>query len=50
MILGFTSLVKSKLSYFPGSVVIKPAIINQGVVVNNFRQLRGANSENDNPN
>lgn len=48
MILGFTSLVKSKLSRFPGSV-IKPAILNQDVVENYFSQLRGANGQNDNP-
>lgn len=48
MIIGFTSLVKSKLSRFPGSV-IKPAILNQDVVENHFSQLRGANGQNDHP-
>ena len=48
MILGFISLVKSKLARFPGSF-IKPAIINQDVVENHFCQLRGANGQNDNP-
>ena len=48
MILGFISLVKSKLTRFPGSC-IKPAIVNQDVVENNFCQLRGANGQNDNP-
>ena len=48
MILGFISLVKSKLTRFPGSC-IKPAIVNQDVVENHFCQLRGANGQNDNP-
>ena len=48
MILGFISLVKSKLTRFPGSY-IKPAIVNQDVVENHFCQLRGANGQNDNP-
>jgi hypothetical protein len=48
MILGFISLVKSKLARFPGSY-IKPAIVNQDVVENHFCQLRGANGQNDNP-
>ncbi|XP_028418403.1 uncharacterized protein LOC114543743 [Dendronephthya gigantea] len=48
MILGFVSMVKSKLSRYPGSVV-KPAIYNQDVVENHFCQLRGANGQNDNP-
>ncbi|CAB3996459.1 Hypothetical predicted protein, partial [Paramuricea clavata] len=48
MILGFISLVKSKLARFPGSC-IKPAIVNQDVVQNHFCQLRGANGQNDNP-
>ncbi len=48
MVLGFISLVKSKLARFPGSL-IKPAIVNQDVVENHFSQLRGANGQNDNP-
>ena len=48
MILGFISLVKSKLTHFPGSC-IKLAIVNQDVVGNHFCQLRGANGQNDNP-
>ena len=48
MILGFTSMVKTKLSRYHGSI-IKPAIINQDVVENHFSQLRGANGQNDNP-
>ena len=48
MILGFISLVKTKLGRFPGSF-IKPAIVNQDVVENHFCQLRGANGQNDNP-
>ncbi len=42
------SLVKSKLTRFPGSC-IKPAIVNQDVVENHFCQLKGANGQNDNP-
>lgn len=48
LIHGFISLVKSKLTRFPGSC-IKPAIVNQDVVENHFCQLRGANGQNDNP-
>ena len=48
MILGFISLVKSKLTRFPGSC-IKPAIVNQDVVENHFCRLRGANGQNHNP-
>ena len=48
MILGFISLVETKLVRFPGTF-IKPAIINQDVVENHFCQLRGANGQNDNP-
>jgi hypothetical protein len=48
MVLGFISLVNSKLARFPGSL-IKPAIVNQDVVENHFSQLRGANGQNDNP-
>ena len=48
MILGFTSIVREKLSRFPGSV-IKPAIVNQDLVENHFSQLRGANGQNENP-
>ena len=48
MILGFTSMVREKLSRFPGSV-IKPAIVNQDLVENHFSQLRGANGQNENP-
>ena len=48
MILGFTSMVREKLSWFPGSV-IKPAIVNQHLVENHFSQLRGANGQNENP-
>ena len=48
MILGFTALVKAKLSRFPGTS-IKPAIVNQDVVENHFSQLRGANAQNENP-
>ena len=40
MILGFISLVKSKLTRFPGSC-IKPAIVNQDVIENHFCQLKG---------
>jgi hypothetical protein len=48
MILGFTSVIREKLSRFPGSV-IKPAIVNQDLVENHFSQLRGANRQNENP-
>ncbi len=48
MILGFTAMVKTKLSRFPGTL-IKPTIINQDVVENHFSQLRGANGQNENP-
>ena len=48
MILGFTSIVREKLSRFPGSV-IKPAIVNQDLIENHFSQLRGANGQNENP-
>ncbi|CAB3999881.1 Hypothetical predicted protein, partial [Paramuricea clavata] len=48
MILGMISLVKIKLSQFPGSI-IKPAVINQDVVENHFCQLRVANGQNENP-
>ena len=48
MILGFISLVKSKLARFPGSF-IKAAIVNQDDVENHFCQLRGSNGQNDNP-
>jgi hypothetical protein len=48
MILGFISLVRTKLNRFPGSL-IKPAILNQDVLENHFSQLRGANGQNDNP-
>jgi hypothetical protein len=48
MILGFTSIVRERLSRFPGSVV-KPAIVNQDLVENHFSQLRGANGQNENP-
>jgi hypothetical protein len=48
MIHGFTSIVQTKLSRFPGST-IKPAIANQDVVENHFSQLRSANGQNDNP-
>ena len=48
MILGFVSIIKSKVARFPGSF-IKPAIINQDLVENHFSQLRGANGHNDNP-
>ena len=48
MILGFTAMVNTKLSKFPGTL-IKPAIINQDVVENHFSQLRAANGQNENP-
>lgn len=48
MILGFTAMVRTKLSRFPGTL-IKPAIVNQDVVENHFSQLRGANAQNENP-
>ena len=48
MILGFTAMVRTKLSRFPGTL-IKPAIVNQDVVENHFSQLRGANGQNENP-
>jgi hypothetical protein len=48
MILGIISLVRVKLSKFPGSV-IKPSVINQDVVENHFCQLRAANGQNKNP-
>ena len=48
MILGVTSMVREHLSRFHGSV-IKPAIINQGLVENHFSQQRGANGQNENP-
>lgn len=48
MILGFISIIQTKLTRFPGSV-IKPAIVNQDVVENHFSQLRGANGQNNNP-
>ena len=48
MILGFISIVKTKLGRFPGSC-IKPAIVNQDVLENHFCQLRSANGQNDNP-
>ena len=48
MILGFRSMVKTKLTRFPGTC-IKPAIVNQDVLENHFSQLRGANAQNDNP-
>ena len=48
MILGMISLVRVKLSKFPGSL-IKPAVINQDVLENHFCQLRAANGQNDNP-
>ncbi|CAB3995373.1 Hypothetical predicted protein [Paramuricea clavata] len=44
MILGFISLVRTKLNRFPGSL-IKPAILNQDVLENHFSQLRGANGK-----
>lgn len=47
-ILGFSAMVKTKLSRFPGTL-IKPAIVNQDVVENHFSQLRGANGQNENP-
>ena len=48
MILGFISVVQTKLRRFPGST-IKPAIINQDTVENHFSQIRAANGQNDNP-
>lgn len=48
MILGMISLVRIKLTRFPGST-IKPAILNQDVVENHFCQLRAANGQNENP-
>ena len=48
MILGFISVVQVKLSKYPGST-IRPAIVNQDLVENHFSQLRGANSQNENP-
>ena len=48
VILGFTAIVKAKLSRFPGTS-IKPAIANQDVVENHFSQLHGANAQNENP-
>lgn len=48
MVYGFISIVQTKLSRFPGSI-IKPAIANQDVVENHFSQLRSANGSNDNP-
>ena len=48
MILGFISVVQTKLRQFPGST-IKPAIINQDAVENHFSQIRAANVQNDNP-
>ena len=48
MTLGLESLVKVKLSRFPGTA-IKPAVINQDVVENHFCQLRAANGQNENP-
>ena len=48
MILGFISVVQTKLRRFPGST-IKPAIINQDAVENYFSQIRAANGQNDNP-
>ena len=48
MIMGFLSLVRTKLTRCPGAV-IKPAIINQDIVENHFCQLRGANGHNDIP-
>ena len=48
MVLGFISLVRTKLARFPGYVK-KPAIMNQDLVENHFSQLRAANGQNDNP-
>ena len=48
MVRGLVSLVESKLSRFPGTL-IKPAIMNQDLVENHFCQLRAANGQNDNP-
>ena len=48
MVLGFISMINTKLSRFPGSVV-KPAIVNQVIIENHFSQLRGANGQNENP-
>ena len=42
MILGFMSIIKSKVARFSG-LFIKTAIINQDTVENHFSQLRGAN-------
>lgn len=47
-ILGFLAVVRIKISKFPGSL-IKPMIVNQDLVENHFSQLRGANSQNENP-
>ena len=48
MVIGFTSMVRTKLARFP-EAVIKPAIVNQDIVENHFSQLRGANGQNENP-
>lgn len=48
VILGFISLVRTKLARFPGSM-FKPAIVNQDVVENYFSQLRVSNRQHDNP-
>ena len=39
MVLGFISMINTKLSRLPGSV-IKPAIVNQDIVENHFSQLQ----------
>ena len=48
MVIGLTSMVRTKLTRFP-EAVIKPAIVNQDIVENHFLQLRGDNGQNENP-
>ena len=47
VLVGFESIVAIKLKKFPSSV-IKPAIINQDCIENNFCQVRGCNGQNNN--
>lgn len=48
MCLGFRSMVTTKLTQFPSSV-IKPALINQDCVENHFCQVRSCNGQNNHP-
>ena len=48
MCIGFVSMIAVKLKNYPQSV-IKPAIVNQDCVENDFCQVRACNGKNNNP-